>query len=116
MPKIMLAEDDATMLSLLKTLLGMEGFQTVALHESDDLAEAIQRENPDVILMDIHMPQGNGLDMLRDLRTHPELKNTVVIMSSGMNLEAESMQAGANAFILKPYMPDTLINTIRKHA
>lgn len=113
MQKVMLAEDDATMLSLLSTLLKMEGFETTTLGTHEDVLDAIRRDQPDVILLDVNLTQGNGIDFLRQIRQDEGLHDTVVIMSSGMPLEAESMKAGANAFLLKPYMPDTLINTIK---
>lgn len=115
MPKILLAEDDTTMLTLLKTLLAMEGFEVVSISDNENIIQVVRREHPDVALLDVHLAHGNGLDVLKEIRVTPELKNTVVIMSSGMNLEAESLRAGANDFIMKPYMPDMLISTIRKH-
>ena len=113
MQKVMLAEDDATMLSLLTTLLKMEGFETTTLGAQEDVLNAVRRDQPDVILLDVNLAQGNGIDFLRQIRQDDELHDTVVIMSSGMPLETESMDAGANAFLLKPYMPDTLINAIK---
>jgi DNA-binding response OmpR family regulator len=113
MQKVMLAEDDATMLSLLSTLLKMEGFETTTLDIHEDVLNAVRRDQPDVILLDVNLAQGNGIDFLRQIRQDEELRDTVVIMSSGMPLETESMNAGANAFLLKPYMPDTLINAIK---
>ena len=69
MAKIMLAEDDATMVSLLKTFLRLEGFDTVTLDEEEDILSAVHRENPDIILLDVHLTQGNGVDFLRQIRS-----------------------------------------------
>ncbi|NCP87261.1 response regulator [bacterium] len=113
MSKIMLAEDDAMMVSLLKTLLALEGFQTVTLFENDDLLAALERESPDVLMLDIHLTQGNGIDFLRRLRADSRFTRLVVIMASGMDLREECLTAGANIFLLKPFMPDDLIQAIR---
>lgn len=113
MPKIMLAEDDPTMLSLLRTLLKLEGFETVSLNEQENILDVIHREKPDALLLDVHLAQGNGIDFLRELRADSELNRLVVVMASGMNLKDECISAGANAFLLKPFMPDTLIDSIR---
>lgn len=113
MPKIMLAEDDVTMLSLLRTLLKLEGFETVTLSEQENVLDAVHREHPDVILLDVHLTQGNGVDLLREIRSDMYVGDVFVIMQSGMNLGSECKAAGANTFLLKPYMPDTLIQAIK---
>jgi DNA-binding response OmpR family regulator len=109
----MLAEDDPTMLSLLRTLLKLEGFETVTLNEQEDIVDAIYRETPDALLLDVHLTQGNGLDFLRQMRADSRLDRLVVVMASGMNLKDECLSAGANVFLLKPFMPDALIDAIR---
>ena len=114
MPKVMLAEDDATMLSLLRTLLRMEGFETITLNVEDDVLDAMRRDTPDIVLLDVNLTQGNGVDFLRRIRRDDGLKSIVVIMSSGMPLEDECLDAGANSFLLKPYMPDMLISAIKE--
>ncbi len=114
MPKIMLAEDDETMLSLLKTLLSLEGFTVVGVDfSSEGILEVLRREKPDALLMDVHLPNQNGLDALREIRNDAALQDTRVIMASGMNLKEECLAAGANGFLLKPYMPEDLIALLR---
>jgi DNA-binding response OmpR family regulator len=113
MQKVMLAEDDPTMLSLLRTLLKMEGFETTALGDKEDVLDALRREVPDIMLLDVNLSHGNGIDFLRRIRKDKVLAKTSVIMSSGMPLEAECLSAGADKFLLKPYMPDVLIETIK---
>jgi len=113
MQKVMLAEDDPTMLSLLRTLLKLEGFESASLMDREDVLDALRRETPDIMLLDVNLPQGNGIDYLRRLRKDKILSKTLVIMSSGMPLETECMAAGADMFLLKPYMPDVLINAIK---
>jgi DNA-binding response OmpR family regulator len=110
----MLIEDDRTMLSLLKTLLTLEGFQVVIAGDEavDTLLANIVKEQPDVILMDVNLRQGNGLDLLSGMRSNPEFDTIRVIMSSGMDFKDECLQKGAQGFIMKPYMPDDLIKLI----
>ena len=64
MPRILLAEDDATMVSLLKTLLKMEGYQVSALDADADIAQAVLKIKPDILLMDVHLLRQNGMDEL----------------------------------------------------
>lgn len=117
MLKILLAEDDRTMVSLLKTLLSMEGFQVITLAgETSDILEIVRREKPAIVLMDIFLGAENGIDILRKMRQMPDLTKMKVVMSSGMNLRDECLAAGANDFLLKPYMPDDLINILKSNS
>ena len=115
MPKIMLAEDDRTMINLLQTLLGMEGYQVVALGEDDDVFEAVRQDRPDVLLLDVHLPNVNGLDVLAQVRSNDETTDLIVVMTSGLNLEDECIRSGANGFLLKPYMPDDLLDILKRN-
>jgi DNA-binding response OmpR family regulator len=112
--KVLLAEDDVTMVSLLTTLLKMEGFQVVALHADDDVPAAVRRECPDVLLMDVHLSHQSGLDILEQIRKAEDTLKTRVVMSSGANVREECINRGANGFLLKPYMPDELITILKK--
>ncbi|HSQ16727.1 MAG TPA: response regulator [Anaerolineales bacterium] len=114
--KVMLIEDDRTMLSLLTTLLQLEGFDVITPvnDQPDSILETIRQHHPDVALLDVNLRQCNGLELIQSLRTDDELKNQRVIMSSGLNLEDECLKAGANSFLLKPYMPDVLIDLIKQ--
>ena len=116
MPKVALIEDDAVMLSLLQTLLEYEGYETVQMDgmgKVGDIVEILRQAMPDLILMDVHLRQVNGLDLLREIRKDPLLKPVRVLVSSGMELSSESSLEGADDFILKPYMPDDLVARIR---
>ena len=115
MPRIMLAEDDLTMVTLLKTLLDMEGYQVIALTVGDDIFESVRKERPDVLLLDVHLPHANGLDVLDQVRADDETKDLKVVMTSGLNLEDECMHHGANSFLLKPYMPDDLLDILKRN-
>ena len=114
MKKILLAEDDPTMVSLLKMLLGMEGYLSVNITvENQDIIQMTRDEQPDLILMDVHLGDQNGLEVVKQLRQLSDLKNIKVIMTSGMNLRTDCQKAGADDFVLKPYMPEELLKKIR---
>lgn len=113
----MLIEDDKTMLSLLSTLLKMEGFQVATLGNEktiEDMLALCRRENPAVAMIDVHLPHVSGIDLLQRLRQEPDLSSIRILMSSGLDRSVACLQAGADDFILKPYMPDELIQRIRR--
>lgn len=114
MAKILLAEDDPTMLSLLKTLLKMEGFEVLAMDADSDVPAAVQREKPDALFMDVHLGNQNGLEILDAIRKNEDLSNLRVLMTSGLNMKEECIRRGANAFLLKPFMPDDLLKLLKQ--
>lgn len=116
MARVLLAEDDASMLQLLKILLKMEGHEVSVLDLHDDFLHAVRTVDPDVMLMDVHLAGKNGMEMLQELRLQDDLKDTAIILSSGMDLASEARKAGATAFLLKPYMPEDLIKLIQQYA
>ena len=113
--KVMLVEDDPSMQSLLRTLLELEGFQVSVPDNKpeSELLAAIRAEQPDVILLDVHLRDVSGIEVLRKLRNGDEASKTRVIMTSGMDVRDESFQAGADDFLMKPYMPSELIRKLR---
>jgi DNA-binding response OmpR family regulator len=115
--KLLLVEDDHTMLALLGTLLRFEGFEVLQPRSEDDsifgILKIIRQEKPALVLLDVHLRQFNGLDLLHQIRQEQELAGLRVIMSSGMDVSERCREAGADDFILKPYMPDDLIKRIR---
>ena len=113
MPKVLLAEDDFTMVSLLKTLLKMEGYDVIALDVNANVPDAVERENPDSLLMDVHLGQQSGMDIVLAIRQNPALSNIRIVMTSGLNMKEECLQSGANYFLLKPFMPDDLLKVLK---
>jgi two-component system, chemotaxis family, chemotaxis protein CheY len=116
--RILIADDNAVMRAVLRTILRDEGFDVVA--EAADGAAAIQmakRLKPDIVCLDIVMPKSDGLQALQEIRT--ELPETLVLMISG-NADRESVEAaisgGAFGYILKPFNSARVIETMKKAA
>jgi CheY-like chemotaxis protein len=114
MLKVLLADDDKTMVTLLKTLLSMEGYQvSTLLDKSGDILENIRAAQPDILLIDIFLGDCNGLDIVRQIRQMPDLNAIRIIMASGIDKTEECLAAGADVFLLKPYMPNELFDKLR---
>jgi DNA-binding response OmpR family regulator len=113
MAKVLLAEDDATMVSLLKTLLKMEGYDVVALDVDSDVAAAVQREKPHALFMDVHLGGQSGMKILQKIRKNRENADVRIVMTSGLNMRDECIRGGADAFLLKSFMPDDLIRALK---
>jgi DNA-binding NarL/FixJ family response regulator len=115
--KVMLVEDDEMMLSLIGALLELEGYEVVGLDQSagqEGIMSALRREKPALVLLDVNLRQINGIDLLRCIRKSVDLKLMKVLMTSGMDYGLRCYQEGADGFLLKPYMPEELIEKIRQ--
>lgn len=116
MPKVMIIEDDNSMRFLLSTLLQLEDFQTIednGCGENEKIFQVIESEHPDVIYMDVHIGNKSGIDVLKIIRKNEAFNSIKILMSSGMDLSLECEQAGAEGFIMKPFMPEELIAKIK---
>jgi len=111
--KVLIAEDDSTMITLLHTLLKMEGYEASSVDVDADVSAEIQRIKPDVLFMDVHLGQQSGLDIVESIRNRPEFKALRIVMTSGLDLREDCLRRGADAFILKPFMPDELLELLK---
>jgi len=114
MRKILLADDDFTMVALLKTLLQMEGYETASLMDkSGEILDNIRIERPDIILLDVYLGESNGVELVRQMRAVTDFKDIRIIMVSGIDKSVECLAAGADDFLLKPYMPGELFEKLK---
>lgn len=114
MPKILLLEDDRDMTMLLQTLLEIEGYQVRSYDAKRPVAEQAAEHKPDLVFLDVHLGGKDGIEILKEMRTNTALAGLRVVMTSGINLTEECLAAGANAFIVKPYMPENLLKLLAK--
>jgi len=113
----MLIEDDHSTLLLLQTLLEIEGFRVLVMDnmsDMDTILDTIRVDQPDLLLVDVHLRKISGLDLVRRIRADDEINSMRVLMTSGMEMSRECSLAGTNGFILKPFMPDDLVGMIQK--
>ena len=114
MKNIMLIDDDPTMRLLLKTLLNMEGFATSEWDGAKSIYDQIKNVRPDIVLLDVNLRGVNGIEALKEIRQDPALNQVRVIVSSGIDYTETAKKEGADEFLLKPYMPNDLINLLHE--
>jgi len=112
-PTVLVVDDDTDLQKLVRTYLSLEGFHMrIALKASDIVIALRQQPPPDLILLDVQLPDANGFDLLVKMRQHPVLKHMPVIMfTAEATREAvlRGLQGGADGYITKPFEPDQLI-------
>jgi DNA-binding response OmpR family regulator len=117
--KVLLVEDDATMRGLLKTLLELEGFTVLTADgNAENLVAEIERFAPQSILLDYHLRKLTGIQLLCLLRADEHLSRPSILMTSGEDRKEQCLDAGADGFLMKPFMPEDLINWLheREHS
>ena len=115
---ILIVDDEPDILDSLSMMLNLEGYHVQTVSRSQAvLASENKSAPPDLILLDIWLSGEDGRDVCRKIRQNNTLRTVpVVMMSAGQNMAESALEAGANAFIAKPFNPDDLLETIRKIA
>jgi len=115
--KIMIVDDDATMVNLLATILEIEGFEVLKALSAREAFSVLDEDMPDLILLDIMMPELDGFEVLARLRREPETRNLPVIiltvLSDGRDM-LKGWKEQADEYVTKPFDPAELMETIRK--
>jgi DNA-binding response OmpR family regulator len=116
MRKIALIEDDADLFALLKYNLEKEGFTLVGTQTGKGAMELCRRERPDLILLDIMLPDSDGLDICKGIRSSPELAHIPVIFLTARASETDrivGLELGANDYLVKPFFIRELIARVK---
>ncbi len=116
MAKIMVVDDAAFMRMMIKDTLSKAGYADLVEAADGAIAvETFKAEKPDLVLLDITMPNMNGLDALKEIKSIDASAN--VIMCSAMGQEAmviDAIKAGAKDFIVKPFKPNRILDAVAK--
>ena len=116
MKKILLIEDDADLFSLLQYNLEKEGFLLTGLQTGRGAIELSRKVRPDLILLDIMLPDSDGLDICKGIRKDPDLAATPIIFLTARAAETDriiGLEIGANDYVVKPFSVRELIARIK---
>lgn len=118
--KVLVAEDSSVIQNLTKRILQFQNFDITSVRDGQEVIDAVQKENYDVILMDINMPKMNGMECsraIREMKDQQKAKVPIIAISgNAMNYTEEDFtNAGINEFIQKPIDFDQLVETVQKY-
>lgn len=106
--KILIVDDDSVTVSLLEMLLELDGFTVLIARRGADVLPKVAEDKPDLIMIDYHLTDIAGVEVIKELRAHADFKDIPIVMASGMDMSVEAMEAGADKFIIKPFEPSDL--------
>ena len=113
---VLVADDDAQLLGLVVRHLKEMGFRVVEALDGDQAWEAVQSEQPDLVVLDVMMPGMSGWEVCRRIRESETVAETPVIMLTGIGERLNEMTSplyGANDYLDKPFEFDVLENKVR---
>src|SRR5579884_4148827 len=116
MKKIVLVEDDSDLFALVKYNLEKEGFAVAGSQAGRGVIELCRRERPDLVILDVMLPDSDGLEICKALRNHSELAQIPIIFLTARASETDrilGLELGANDYIVKPFFVRELIARIR---
>ena len=114
---IVIADDDPTIISLVKLRLGMARYNVVATHDAVAALAMVRTQEPVAVILDVQMPGGGGLSALAKIKGDPRMSNLPVMMLTGeRNPETvmEAMTGGASDYMVKPFNPDILLERVSR--
>ncbi len=116
--KIILVDDDPSIVELFHDILEGRGYQVKTFQRGWEALQAVSRERPDLMILDIMMPRVNGYEVCQILKENPKTENIPVIFLTALShQEALRLAAdgGADDFLVKPCTPDRLIRHVERH-
>lgn len=114
---ILLVDDDLTLREMYEERMKAEGFNIIQATNGEEALKKASEAKPDIILLDIMMPKVNGFDVLKELKSNPELKDIPVIVLTALIQDVDRVQGkklGASDYIVKSEtMPGEVISKIK---
>ncbi len=113
-PHIVIVEDEAIQRQLLVTFLTAQGFRVSAFEHGDALRASLERELPDLVLLDVRLPGEDGFSLARHVREHGPQVGIVMVSAAGETVDrVQGLESGADDYVGKPFEPRELLARVR---
>ena len=115
--KILIADDEPNILVSLEFLMKREGYEVVLARDGQEAMDAIVRERPALVLLDVMMPIKTGFDVCHEVRAHEAVRDTLIVMLTAKGRDtdvAKGLALGANAYMTKPFSTKELVQKVRE--
>ena len=110
---ILAVEDDESIREVLEYILNDSGYEVNSFATAQDFFMRIEASNPDLIILDINLPDGDGRELCKAIKSNVRTKKIpVIMMSASLNISEILKESGANDFIPKPFNIDSFLNHV----
>lgn len=114
-PSVLVVDDEPGLLKLFGSLVERVGYRTLRARSGKEALAILETERPDLVILDLAMPQVSGFDVLRHIRSTPHLEHIkVMILTARPNKVTEIETLGIQAWLTKPVMPHDFIDALEK--
>lgn len=119
MPKtILIADDSPTQRRVLQKALAGLGYEMLIAEDGDEAERLVRDRRPDLVVLDVVMPEKTGFALCRELKMDPELADIPIIIVTSKDQEADRYwgeRQGADEYLTKPFEPQALIEAVERH-
>ncbi len=117
--KVMIIEDNQLNQKIADMIVKQLGHDTIQVFEGKRAVEITRQEKPDLIILDIKLPDGSGIDICKEIKANPELKHIPVIVVTALSSDDDKKnivaESGCDNYIAKPFFPDLFAQTIGRY-
>jgi DNA-binding response OmpR family regulator len=113
--KVLIADDEPNIVTSLEFLMSKSGYEVAVARNGEEALALVESFRPDLVLLDVMMPQRSGYEVCQRMRDRPEWRHIRIVMLSAKGREAEvskGMSLGADAYVTKPFSNRELIATV----
>jgi two-component system, OmpR family, alkaline phosphatase synthesis response regulator PhoP len=117
MAKILLVDDHPDVVRLLEVTLQREGYTLLKAYNGLQALEQVRAERPDLVILDVVMPELDGIRVLNRIKTDPELEKTVVVMLTARDTPEDvtlGLDVGSDYYLCKPFRPADVTSLVRR--
>jgi DNA-binding response OmpR family regulator len=114
--KILIADDEPSIVTAVEFLLRREGYEVEIARDGSEALERIEASRPDLVVLDVMMPQKSGYEVCRSIREREDWRDIKIIMLSAKGRDAEvtkGMTMGADVYVTKPFSTRDLMGRVR---
>jgi len=114
---VLIVEDNELNMKLFRDLLEAHGYKTIGTNKGAEALALVRQHRPDLILMDIQLPEVSGLDVTRWIKNDPELQSTPVVAVTAFAMKGDEeriREGGCEAYLSKPISVGKFIETVRQ--
>jgi two-component system alkaline phosphatase synthesis response regulator PhoP len=116
--RILVVDDDREIVRLLRSYLEKAGFTVLTAYSGETAVQNLLHEQPDLVLLDLMLPDMDGFDITRHIRAEPRLQQTIVVMLTARVEDSDKivgLELGADDYVTKPFNPGEVVARVRAH-